>query len=197
MSENIKELIDKIQQEGINLAEEKARAIEKEATNKAKAIIEEAMVKAENITKKAKEDATSIKNNTASLLKQTSRDVLLSLRKEINILLNKIITLDVNKALSAEELQKILFELIKNTSEAESKDLVVTVSPADLEKLRKHFHNKLSDHLQRNITLKSSNDISAGFVISYDKDKSHFDFSDKALADYIGNYLKPKLRDIL
>jgi len=197
MTENIKDLIEKIQEEGIKSAEEKARLIEQEALSKAKSIIEEAKAKAENILKEAKIDSSRTKESTLALLNQASRDVLLSLRKEINVLLNKIIVTEMNKVLSAEELQNIIFTLIKPAGEHESKDMVITVSEHDLEKLKRYFHNKLSDFLQRNLVLKSSEDISAGFVISYDKDKSHFDFTDKALAEYIGTYLKPKLKDIL
>ena len=40
-------------------------------------------------------------------------------------------------------------------------------------------------------------DIRAGFVISYDGGKSQWDFSDKALAEYIGSCLNPKLNVIL
>jgi vacuolar-type H+-ATPase subunit E/Vma4 len=42
-----------------------------------------------------------------------------------------------------------------------------------------------------------SEDISSGFIISYDQGKSYFDFSDKALAEYIAGYLKPQLSEIL
>jgi vacuolar-type H+-ATPase subunit E/Vma4 len=197
MTENIKDLIEKIQEEGIKSVEEKARLIEKEALAKAEKIIEEALAKAESISQKVKEEADRTKASTTALLNQASRDVLLILKKEINALLNKIIVGAVNKALTEEELQNIIFALIKDMGDRESKELVVTVSEQDLDKLKKHFHNKLSDHLQRNLVLKSSDAISAGFVISYDKDKSHFDFTDKALAEYIGTHLKPKLKDIL
>jgi vacuolar-type H+-ATPase subunit E/Vma4 len=197
MTENIKDLIEKIQEEGVKSAEEKARMIEQDALERAKNIIDKAEARAESISKKAKEEATRTKESTLALLNQASRDVLLILKKEINTLLNKIIVSEVNKALNQEELQNIIFALIKDVGERESKDMVITVGEQDLERLRKHFHNKLSDFLQRNLVLKSSDDISAGFVISYDKDKSHFDFTDKALADYIGMYLKPKLKDIL
>jgi len=197
MTENIKDLIKKIQEEGINSAEEKARLIEEEAISKSKGIIEEALAKAKSISKKAEEDALRTKESTMVLLNQASRDVLLTLKKEIGLLLNKVVVTEVSKALDQEELQNIIFALIKDIGERESKDVVLTMSERDLEKLKKYFHNKLSDFLQRNIVLKSSDDISAGFVISYDKDKSHFDFTDKALAEYIGKYLKPKLKDIL
>jgi len=45
--------------------------------------------------------------------------------------------------------------------------------------------------------LTSGEEISGGFTISFDSGKSCYDFTDKALADYIGTYLKPKLNQIL
>ena len=45
--------------------------------------------------------------------------------------------------------------------------------------------------------LKPAEDILGGFTISFDSGKSQFDFTDQALAEYIGQYLKPKLEEIL
>jgi vacuolar-type H+-ATPase subunit E/Vma4 len=45
--------------------------------------------------------------------------------------------------------------------------------------------------------LRPAEEISGGFTISFDDGKSCYDFTDKALAEYIGIYLKPKLNQIL
>jgi hypothetical protein len=39
--------------------------------------------------------------------------------------------------------------------------------------------------------------MSGGFTISFDSGRSCYDFTDRALAAYIGTYLKPKLNQIL
>jgi len=47
------------------------------------------------------------------------------------------------------------------------------------------------------IVLKPSEQISGGFLISFDRGRSAYDFTDQGLAEYIGGYLKPKLNRIL
>ena len=47
--------------------------------------------------------------------------------------------------------------------------------------------------MEKKIILKPAEEISGGFTISFDNGKSCYDFTDKALAEYIGTYLKPKL----
>ena len=66
-----------------------------------------------------------------------------------------------------------------------------------LEKLEKGFLQELKEKVKSGITLKSTADISGGFTISFDSGKSHLDFTDHALAEYLSNYLKPKLKEIL
>jgi len=57
--------------------------------------------------------------------------------------------------------------------------------------------DKLRQEAARGITLQPGEEIQGGFTISFDNGKSCYDFTDKALADYIITYLKPKLKKIL
>ena len=76
-------------------------------------------------------------------------------------------------------------------------DIVVSLKKEDLESLEKGSMGELREAVKKGITLRPSDDISAGFIISYDAGKSQFDFTDKSLAEYIITYLKPKLKDVL
>jgi vacuolar-type H+-ATPase subunit E/Vma4 len=87
--------------------------------------------------------------------------------------------------------------LIKAAENKPKEEVIVTLSPADAKFLEKYFLSKLVLESKSQIVLKSSDEISAGLRISFDADKSHFDFSDKALADYICANIKPELNRIL
>lgn len=195
MPEELKDLIDKINEEGVRAAEEKAREI----ALSAKAAADEALARANKEAKKiiadAEERAIKMKENQKTLLKQAARDLLISLRKEINTMLERIIVSNVQKILTPEELAKMLTELVKGRGEGG--DIVISLNKEDIGKLEKAFFGELKDRAKKGITIKPSEDIQAGFVISYDSGRSYYDFTDKALADYISTYLKPKLADIL
>ncbi|MEW6101579.1 MAG: hypothetical protein AB1481_04730 [Candidatus Omnitrophota bacterium] len=198
MAEDIKALIEKIQQEGIQKAEEKARAIEEEARLKAEQIIAQAKHEAKKVLEAAEASAEKIKISTESLLKQAGRDLLLSLRREIDELLSKLIHQSVATALTPQETGKLISEIIKGYSAKEKGSLIISLNKEELQKIEKSFTASLKEEItDKGILLTAEDGISSGFMISFDKNKSHFDFTDKALADYIGTYLKPKLAEIL
>jgi V/A-type H+-transporting ATPase subunit E len=195
--EEIKELIAKIQEEGVKKAEEKALKIEEEAKKAAGDILHKARTEAEKIIQAAKEASTQMQQATQSSLQQAGRDLILSLKKEINALLEKMISHQIRQALKPEELNKIILALVKEHSQKEAAQIEILLNKEDLEKLEEGFLEKLKGEVKKGVLLKPSEDILAGFLISYDSGKSFFDFTDQALVEYIGNYLKPQLAGIL
>lgn len=197
MAEELKSLIEKIQVEGIQAAEEKARAIDDEARLKAKAILAEAKSSADKLIAEAKERIAKMEEASNLAVKQAGRDTLISLKKEINTLLDKVIKSGIREAITPHELGKIISNLIKESGHKHKDGIEVTLNKEDLEKIDRGFLGELKEEIKKGITLKASEEISAGFLISFDSGKSHFDFSDAALADYLSAHIKPKLAEIL
>lgn len=197
MAEELKNLIEKIQQEGVRAAEEKAMAIENEARQAAQAIIEKAKQEAKAIIAEAKEKAAKEEEAGALSLKQAGRDTLISLKKEIISALDRVIGSAVREALGMAELAKILNMLIAEQGQKRHEGIIISLSKEDAQKVEKGFLGSLTQELKKGITLQASEDIQAGFLISFDAGLSHFDFTDKALADYLGSYVKPRLAEML
>jgi len=197
MAEDIKILIEKIQQEGVKVAEDKARQIEDEAKERAEQIVEEAKNKAGKIINEARDSVSKMEEKQKTLLAQAARDLLLVLRKEINAVFEGIISVHVKDTLTPEALTKIITALVKDYGAQGKNEIIVSLKKEDLEALEKGFLRKLQEEIKKGIMLKASDELNAGFLISFDTGKSQCDFSDKALADYIGAYLKPKLAEIL
>lgn len=197
MAEEIRDLIEKINQEGIKAAEEKAYQIESAAKQKADQLLEKAKLEAERMLAEARKKISQDEQKEKTLLAQAGRDMLLALREEINAMLGRILLAEIRQAFSPEFLFDILKELIKSHSAKHSADIEVLLKKEDLEILEKRFLAKLKDELKKGIVLKPAEEISGGFTISFDNGKSCYDFTDQALAEYIGNYLKPKLAELL
>lgn len=197
MAEEIKELIEKIQREGIQAAEEKAREIESQAKKEAEEIIQRAKNEAEKIISLAQEKIGRQEEASKTSLSQAGRNLLISLRKEINTLLDKALVLSVREALTPNELVKILHSLITESAKPGKSNIIVSLNKEDLTKLEKSFFAELKEEAKKGVILKAKDDIQAGFLISFDAGKSHFDFTDKSLAEYIGEHLKPELAKIL
>jgi V/A-type H+-transporting ATPase subunit E len=190
-------LIEKINQEGIRAAEEKAQNIEAAAKQRADDILAQARLEAEEMIAVAKDRIHREDEKGKILLVQAGRDLLLSLRKEINAMLGRIVVSDIQQVLTTEALFKLLSEVVRNFSAKEGSDITVLLNKDDLEVLEKFFLLQLREETRKKIILRPAEEISGGFTISFDSGKSCYDFTDKALAEYIGTYLKPKLNKIL
>jgi V/A-type H+-transporting ATPase subunit E len=197
MAEEIRDLIEKINQEGIKAAAEKAQKIEIAAKQRADEILAQARLEAEEMIAVAKDRIYREDEKGKTLLAQAGRDLLLSLRREINAMLGRIVVSDIQRTLTPEALFILISEVAKNYSVGENSDITILLNKEDLETLEKNFLHKLREETKKKIILRPADEISGGFTISFDSGKSCYDFTDKALAEYIGTYLKPKLNEIL
>jgi len=199
MSENLKGLLEKINQEGIRSGEEKARAIEDKSKKDAEKILGDAKKLADEIVQKARLEAEKARVSANLSIKQASRDLLLGLKEEIKKTLNKIMAGEITKAMSSEEIAGILANLIDKYADKNSKadDVKVLVNKADLEKIKNIFISKLKDKISSGVEFRPSQNINAGFSISFDKGKSYFDFTDEGLLETLCVYLNPELAKII
>lgn len=197
MAEDLKGLIDKIQEDGVRAAEEKAKAIEEEAGRRARAMIASAEKKADALIASARDNIAKMEASSMASLKQSGRDLLLTLHKEVVSMLEKIVVSEVREAMSAEEMAKVITGLVKDYVGAKKDSVEISLKKEEADKLQKCLASELGAEARKGITLKPSDDIRGGFLISFDSGKSHYDFTDKALAEYLGAYLKPKLAEML
>lgn len=197
MAEEIKDLIAKIQREGIVVAEKQAAQIKAEADSRAQRIIAEAKMQAEKIIEQANFEAKKLDDSTNASLKQAGRDLLISLRKEINSMLDRLVKLNIRQALTVEELTRIIRDLIKNAPLSLGSQIVISLARQDKDKLEKGFLKQLAEETKKQIILKSTDEIDSGFIISFDSGKSTFDFSTQALTEYISGSLRPELNRVL
>ena len=199
MSEKLKELLEKINEEGLKKAEEKAGVIEQKAMKDSEKIIEDARISAQKIIEQARRNAEKTTQTSLLALKQAYRDLMLSLREDIKRILNKIISAESAQGLSSEDMAKILGNLIETFVEKDGKssDIKVLLKKEDLEKIRTGIMAKLKDTLKEGIEFKAASNINAGFSISFDQGKSFFDFTDEGLTEAISAYLNSELADLI
>lgn len=197
MAEEIKALIEKIQQEGVQAAQAKAQAITEEANIQAKAILVKAKQEADKILNEAQEKISKMQASAQASLKQAARDLLIKLHGEINARLEKLIALRAREALAPQELAGIIGKLVSEYGAQEKGQVIISLSKEDLEKIEKSFLDGLKEEVKKGITLRANEDISAGFTISFDAGRSNFEFTDKALAEHLAAYLKPGVAELL
>ena len=131
MAQEIKDLIAKIQAEGIGVAEEKAAQIKAEADAFVRKIIADARLEAKKIIEQANAQAKRAEDSAQASLKQAGRDLLISLRKEINSVLDKLIKAEIRQALTAGELAEIISSLIKKAPLSADAQIIISLSQKD------------------------------------------------------------------
>jgi V/A-type H+/Na+-transporting ATPase subunit E len=197
MAEELKELIAKIQEEGVRAAQDKAAAIEDEARRRADEKIRNAEAEAERIVADARDKAIRTEESAKTSIKQASRDMLIALKKGVAAMLDKLVTSHVHRALSVEELAAMLVVMIKGCGGPAKDRIIISLKKDDLEKVERTLFAELGAEAKKGITLKSAADIHGGFTISYDSGKSYFDFTEKALAEYLASHMNPQLAELL
>lgn len=197
MPEDLKKLIEKIQKEGVEAARAKALEIETEAKARAEEIVSKAKEEANRMIKEAGAEILRQKEANLSLMQQAARDTLISLRRELLCKLSNVIKQETRQALKSKDLAEILFKLIKDCCREPGSNVEITLSREDADKLTEVFISGFKEELKKGITLKTSDEISGGFLISFDCGKSQFDFTDSALAQYLSQYVSGRLDEIL
>ena len=149
MSEDIQALIEKINEDGIKVAQEKALQIENQANLHALGIIKKAEENAEKIIRQAQERIAKDQERNKALLIQASRDMLLNLRKEINDMLQKVINYQVKQSMPEEAVRNAIVEFIKNENKKHEGQIIVSVNKDDVEALGKTIILKLKENSTR------------------------------------------------
>ena len=199
MAEQVQELINKIKKEGLQEVEAKGRQIEDEARKRADELVKQAKEEAARLVEQGKNEIRQNQEAARASLQQAARDVILNLHKEINNVLRAVVMREVRQSLSGKDLTAILEQAIK-TYMQQNKDITdikLLVSEADLEHLKHGLLAKLQERLKGSISLRSEQDIGAGFVISFNADKTSFEFTDQSLVQYLGDFLNEEVSAII
>ena len=196
MPEELKTLIEKIKQEGVEAGQKKAVDIERAAKERAEEVLRKARTVAKRLREEAQEKIKQEEAASRAGLQQAGRDLLLSVRQQITATLDRLVAEEARKALTAEVMAELITHLVKEAKVSEG-GIEVALNKHDAKKLEEGVLAHLKKELKSDIVLKEDEDIGGGFVISFDAGRSHFDFSDKAFAEHLGTYLRPKLAGLL
>ena len=156
MAEEIRELIEKIREEGVRAGTDKARIIEEDARNKARQIINNAEVESKKILSEARSSILKSEESSNASLKQAARDVIIGLKKEILAALNKITLSHVHKTLTMEETGKLIAHLLKECKPKDRGEVIISLKKEDTDKLENILMSELSDDLKKGLVLKPS-----------------------------------------
>lgn len=197
MSVQLKELLEKIKNEGVKEAEDRASEIIKQAEDDAKKLISDAKVKAETIVKNAGDEAAQLKSSSEEAIKQAARDMVLSLKSEITGLFNKILSFELKNALDIQVVKDSILSISKVLGENQLKGVEISIPEKNFDDIKKYVLGKLSSEAKKGFELKPSSQIDVGFRIAEKDGSAFYDLTEKGITDFLVGYLNPKIAEIL
>ncbi len=188
MAEELKHLIEQIQKEGVEKADEQANTIISQAKEKAAKIVAEAEKKAYESLLKAKNESDAFSERSVKTLEQAARDLLITVGQGCEKVVAEVLGKEVDKALSGDLLQKMVSSVVEQGSD----DIELSVSENDKAALATYCA-ELAKKSGQEIKLVSDSEILSGFKVGFKKKNVYLDYTGEAVANALAAFLRPEL----
>jgi len=189
MAEELKHLIEQIEKEGVEKANEQAETIISQAKDKAAKLVAEAEQKAHNLLKKAETEAEAFAERSVKTLEQAARDLLITVGQGCEKVVSGTLGQAVNTTLSGDFLQQMINGVIE---QSKGSNIVLSVSEADKAALAA-FCADLAKKSGKEIELVSDAEILSGFRVGFKQDNVYLDYTGEAVAEALSAFLRPEL----
>ena len=195
MDVQLKELLEKINKDGVETAEKKASEIISDAEKKAADIVAKAKKEAEKIISDGEAEAAKAEAGGKAAIAQAGRDLVLKITSEIENLFKSIIDADTKAAMKAKTLEDAVITVVK--SWAEKGEYTVEMSDGDFAELQAGLNSKLAAELKKGFEIKPFSGVESGFRVSEKDGASYFNFTAEAVSENLAELLNPKLSEII
>ena len=190
MAEELQQLLEKIQRDGVDKANAEAAAIIAKAKTEADALVKKAQEDAAAAEAKGKADAEAYAARARETISQAARDTVLKVREDVTKLLTKLLAQDVSAALATEAVP---------LAAAAVKELV-TGSGAEVAasaKLVDALRAQLAAQAQNGVKVVADEMTGAGFTVKLDNGRVEHDFTDAAISGALAQRLRSDLAALI
>jgi V/A-type H+-transporting ATPase subunit E len=205
----VQTLVDRIRDQGVLAATEKANKIVRDAEAKSAKMLADAKREVEQLREKARIEIES--NHAAALeaLKLSVRDTVLQLKAKVSSAFEVFVQRLVTSATRDEQFIKSIVLVLAGQVEKEligDKEIEILISDSILtgqpnEKLRERTKQTIltlsSEMLREGVELVPSSDIEGGASVRLIKDKLEIDLSDKAISRLLYQRISPRFQALL
>lgn len=199
MSNKLKELTDRLYNEGLSKGREEGELLLANARKEADEILAAARREAESIVKDARENADKLRSKAESDIRMASEQSLQATRKDIeDLLLNSVCADKISAALKDEDLIKeMIMSVASRFDSGETEDLSLVLPEELRSKLEPWVASELKKALGKKVEASFSKKISGGFTIGPKDGSWYVSFSDETFRELICEYLRPVTRKLL
>lgn len=189
MAEELKHLIEQIQREGVEKAEQQADTIVSQAREKAARIVDEAEKKAADTLRQAKSEAEAFAQRSTRTLEQAARDLVITLGQACARVVTETLERQIAETIKGDLLEQMILKVLEQNG---GSAVELGVSAKDQEALTA-FCAEQARKSGREIDLVVDSEILAGFKIAFRDQHAYLDVGSTAIADALGAFLRPEL----
>ena len=146
---------------------------------------------------KAKAEASQFEHASKEAIKQAGRDLVLSVKSEIKRLVELILLAEIREAVDSQFLKDALITLLQAWGKEREEQIEILLPEKSAEDIRQYILGKLKAEVKKGVEIFPSAQIGAGFRIAEKDGSAYYDFTDRGLAEYLMEYLNPKLTELL
>jgi len=186
--EDLQNLLEKINREGVEKADAEAKKIIDAAQAKADALVKKALEDAARAKAGAEKDAAAYEARAKESVGQAARDVVLGVKDAVTALLERILVKEVDKALSDE---KTVLDLVSTAIKGLTGPGEVVCAP----KLAKALTANLAS--AGSFTVITNEAQETGFTVKTDGGRIEHAFTGEVIAAELAKRLRPDLAELL
>lgn len=193
MAEELQQLLEKIQHDGVEKAKADADAILAKAKADAAALLKDAEAKAEAARAQAETDAQAFEARARKTIAQAARDTVLDVQAGLMGLFERLLAKDVAAALAAPaETARLALDAVKALGSG-----AADVDVAAGERLAAALKAQLAAAAAKGVQVVLDETTGAGFSLRLDGGRVEYDFSEAAIAAALAKRLRPDLAKLV
>jgi len=195
MSGDLQNLLDRIQKDGVERADQEAERIVSEAKTEAAAIIKEANATRDREIEAARQEATQLEARGQRALEQAARDMVLSVGNSLDALFQGLLSDGVDAANAGDQLGALVAKVVDAYSR-EGQSVEAIVSDTDRDAVVAAVKAKLGEAASQGVTVRGDGTVTKGFRIALENGRMTHDFTSETIAASLATLLRPYLAEI-
>ena len=193
MSEELQQLLEKIQHDGVEKANAEAEKMLADAKAKAQAILDQAKSEAGRMKSDAERESASFEHRAEETIRQAARDTILKVEKAVSDLLDSLLLKEVNAAMDDPSLvPQLAAEAVRRYLDGKG-----GIEVAAGEKLVDAIRAKLAASAASGVTVVMDETLGSGFSGRISGGRVEHAFTGAAVADARAKQLRPRLAALL
>lgn len=195
LNTNLKSLIEKVHDEGIEKAKEEAQQIIAEARQQADELIKETEQRIAKMEAQSANEVNRIRENLNSELKAAAQQTVNTIKDGLaDVISNRIVSQGISEALSEKVfLQKIIFSVLQKWQPTDTNfQFEVLLNKDDETQLQDFFEHRIKKELATELEIVVENKIKSGFKIGVKNENYYVNFSGEEFENFFKGYLRKK-----